>query len=397
MKRYDNGGFAPISFSNTKVNQVKKFLFFSAFVYCVVARAESASPWVLDDPTFISDRPKIRATIAAFAANDFAVVTDFTNSAQNPAYQPKLGTNRALGTGQAGAYYDQNGYEFGVFRRFDAFGIANSDAITVIQTLKAKTSVIVGRTYPGSYSYQVLDMDGIRLGKSFSLPMPDNSGWTCTVGVSVSPLHGISIRQDNFSGTLYASTSDSFLLSGQRIQSNSTINATDYNVYLHNGSPSATGYTSDYGLSVQNTNGFRAYLISDLASELHWQAVPSRSYSVQGFTGVLGSPLPSGYATTAPFSSNLTMKTTAGIAYPFHSFELEGAVTHIEGINDSTLAVTHSVGWGWNAGLSIHPYWHALGVSISNPAVGSLRLISDNTNVNQAHVLGLMFNTGFAF
>jgi hypothetical protein len=240
-------------------------------------------------------------------------------------------------------------------------------------------------------------MEGVRLGKAFSLPIPESSGWSCTLGVSFSPLHGISIRKDGVSASLYNSAQNTYLIDGQRSQANSTVNASDYNAFLPNTTPSANGYTSDFGLSLQRGSGVRLYAISDLASDLRWHGVPSRNYSVQGYTGMPGTPLPSGFATTAPFSTELTRKTTVGMSYPIESFVIEGAVTRVEGMNDTVLAVRHEMAWGWSAQVSLHPYWRALGLEASHPNYGKLRVIMDSANVRQARALGLKFETGFSF
>jgi hypothetical protein len=359
--------------------------------------AESASPWVIDDPTDVSAESRVRVRTTAFAASDFAPVIHFVGEAENSDNPPKPGINRAMGIAQAGVFSDHLGFQIGVFRRADAFGIANSDALAVIQAANSKTSLDVGRTYSGSYSYRVTDMEGIRIGKVFDVPMPEKSGWSGALGVSFSPLRAISILQDDVSARLYNYAINAYVLDGQRSQANSMVNASDYNAYLQNGNPSANGYTSDFGLSLQNTGGFRLYLISDLASRLNWHDVPSRSYSVQGFTGTRGTPLPAGFATTAPFSTELTGKMTVGISFPFQSLVIDGAVTHVNGLNDPALSFKQGLGGGWSTQIGVYPHWHALGLGVFHPKFGSLRVTSDTTSVNQARALGLTYEIGFAF
>ena len=367
-------------------------------ISCVSAvNAGSVSPWVIDDPTDVSMESRVRMKSTAFAASDFAPVIHFSSEVQNSENPPKPGTNRAMGIAQAGVYFDYQGFQVGIFRRMDAYGLASSDAITVIQTVNGKTSLDSGRPYYGNYSYLAMDMEGIRLGKAFKLPMPEKSGWSAALGVSFSPLHGVNIWQDSVSANIYSFAPNSFLLDGERSQANSKANASDYNAYLQNGTASANGYTSDFGISLQHTGGVRIYLISDVASKLNWHSVPARNYSVQGYTGMPGTPLPSGFASTAPFSRDLERKTTVGLAYATRSFVVESAVTRVNGLNDPTLAVKHALDGGWSAQVSVHPYWHALGMEISHPKFGTLRIISDNVSIRQARALGLAIETGFSF
>jgi hypothetical protein len=91
------------------------------------------------------------------------------------------------------------------------------------------------------------------------------------------------------------------------------------------------------------------------------------------------------------------MKTTLGIGYAYRTLEFESAVTHLNGVNDSTFSVGFTLIEEWKFHINAHPYWHALGLIFSNSKFGSLSLISDNIDFSRAKTLGLMVGTGLSF
>lgn len=366
---------------------------------CLVAPAVSHAEGLLsiDNPAKNGPTTGIYTTVQAFEGNDSVAMRQYGGTWQG-SYSPRSGTNLGLQSARVESGVQWQGYRLGTLYRAEALVEASRDTSDLVRQNLNSAGYDAGRIYPLAYQLKGFDAGGVRLSKSWGLPLA--ATWQVTGGLGLAYLQGQRLKLQTASGQVITVNAKDINASVALSTTDSTINVRDLAAFNapfgRFAKPSGEGYAVDAGLLLQHgPSGISLEVaLADLAGSMTWKDVPNNAETYNNATKFFDA---NGYVNFNPTATRtsqyqnlnqvLDPKLWLAVNLPLGDFALQAAASTTRGYWFPELKFTYLVNPTWRLAAHYDTYFKTLGLSIEHPWL-TLSLRAGSLNPDSAKAFG---------